>query len=76
MVEEVVEELDAPSLNSVVLPGWCIDVIAVAPRGAWPSYTHGYYVRDNAFYRQWDEIAKDRDTFVAWMKQNVLEVAA
>jgi len=75
-VEEIVDDLKAPSLNSVVVPGWCIDVVALAPRGAWPSYTHGYYGRDNAFYRAWDEVAKERDTFVTWMQQHVLEVAA
>ena len=34
----------------------------LAPGGARPSYAHGYYSRDNAFYIAWDEIARDRDT--------------
>jgi glutaconate CoA-transferase subunit A len=59
----------------VVLPGWTIDVISVVPRGAWPSYAHGYYDRDNAFYRAWDTIAADRDGFVTWMERNVLSAA-
>ncbi len=29
--------------------------------------------RDNAFYLAWDKIARDRDSFLAWMKANVLE---
>jgi glutaconate CoA-transferase, subunit A len=33
------------------------------PGGAHPSYAHGYYPRDNAFYKAWDKIARDRDTF-------------
>jgi glutaconate CoA-transferase, subunit A len=44
----------------------------VAPGGAHPSYAHGYYKRDNAFYRKWDEISRDRAGFLAWMEANVL----
>jgi glutaconate CoA-transferase subunit A len=46
--------------------------VVLAPGGARPSYAHGYYARDNAFYIAWDEIARDRDTFKAWMEENVL----
>ena len=42
------------------------------PGGAYPSYAHGYYERDNAFYKAWDAIARERDTFLAWMRENVL----
>jgi glutaconate CoA-transferase subunit A len=71
-VEEVVDTLATPSLNSVVLPGWAVDVIAEVPGGARPSYAHGYYERDNAFYLAWDEISRDRDTFRAWMEEHVI----
>jgi glutaconate CoA-transferase subunit A len=72
-VEEVVDDLDAHP-NLCVLPTWTIDAISVVPGGAHPSYTHGYYMRDNAAYLEWDRIAADRDTFLAWMKENVLDV--
>lgn len=72
-VEEIVDELHAPSPNSVILPSWTVKAIAAVPGGAHPSYTHGYYKRDNAFYKAWDEIARDRDTFLAWMQENVLK---
>lgn len=71
-VEEVVDDLRAPSPNSVVVPGWAIDVIVEAPGGAHPSYAHGYYERDNTFYLAWDEVSRDRDRFTAWMEANVL----
>ncbi len=71
-VEEIVDDLAPPSPNSVVLPAWAIDQVAVAPRGAKPSYTHGYYDRDNAFYVQWDAIARDRERFQAWIDEHVL----
>src|SRR5512146_572980 len=75
-VEEIVDELRPPSPNSVVLPSWTITAIVAAPGGAHPSYAHGYYGRDNAFYRAWDGIARDRDTFLAWMREHVLDMAA
>jgi glutaconate CoA-transferase subunit A len=71
-VEEVVDDLRAPSPNSVVLPYWTVSAVVVAPGGARPSYAHGYYGRDNAFYTAWDTIARDRDTFRAWVAEHVL----
>jgi glutaconate CoA-transferase subunit A len=73
-VEEVVDELD-PLPGAVVLPSWVVDAVCVAPRGAHPSYAHGYYDRDNAFYIAWDAISRDRNAFTAWMQRHVLETA-
>jgi glutaconate CoA-transferase subunit A len=72
-VEEVVEDFGPRSPNAVILPSWTVTAIAVVPGGAHPSYAHGYYKRDNAYYKAWDAIARDRDGFLAWMKANVLE---
>ena len=71
-VEDVVDELDAPQ-NSVILPSWVISAVARVPGGAHPSYVHGVYDRDNAFYREWDTISRDRDTFKAWIQEYVLD---
>jgi glutaconate CoA-transferase subunit A len=71
-VEEIVDDLDAHP-NACVLPGWAVTAICLVPGGAHPSYAHGYYSRDNASYIAWDKIAADRDTFLAWMKDNVLD---
>ncbi|MBU1175902.1 MAG: CoA transferase subunit A [Alphaproteobacteria bacterium] len=73
-VEEVVPDFKGLHPNLCILPHWTIDAIAVVPGGAHPSYAHGYYVRDNAAYLDWDGISADRDAFAAWMKANVLEV--
>ena len=70
-VEEIVDELNPPSPNSIVLPHWTVTAVVHVPGGARPSYTHGCYDRDNAFYIAWDEISRDRDTFQAWMQDNV-----
>lgn len=72
-VEEIVDNFDDVHPNCCVLPHWTIAAISEVPGGAHPSYAHGYYVRDNATYLEWDKIAADRDTFSAWMKANVLE---
>lgn len=72
-VEEVVDELPARSANAVILPSWVVTAVAVVPRGAWPSYAHGYYARDNAFYVSWDVISRERESFQAWMREHVLD---
>jgi glutaconate CoA-transferase, subunit A len=73
-VEEIVDALE-PRPGGVVLPGWVVDAVALAPRGAHPSYAHGYYERDNDFYVRWDEISRDRDRFMEWMQRHVLDTA-
>ena len=73
-VEEIVPELE-PRPGAVVLPGWAITAVALAPGGAHPSYAHGYYERDNAFYVEWDAISRDRERFGAWMQEHVYETA-
>ena len=70
-VEEIVDELE-PRPHGVVLPSWVVTAIAHVPGGSWPSYAHDYSTRDNAFYGAWDEIARDRDRFRAWMDEHVL----
>ena len=72
-VEEIVDDFGPRSFNAVILPGWTVGAIVKVPGGAYPSYAQGYYKRDNAFYISWDKIARERETFLAWMKANVLE---
>ncbi|MEZ5668343.1 MAG: CoA-transferase [Alphaproteobacteria bacterium] len=71
-VEEIVDELGGGP-NAVILPAWTVSAVAEVKGGAYPSFAHGYYKRDNAFYKGWDAIARERDTFLAWMTANVLE---
>jgi glutaconate CoA-transferase subunit A len=67
-VEEIVDELE-PRPNAVVLPKWVVSRVSEVPRGAHPSYAHDYYERDNAYYREWDAISRDRDSFGAWLEE-------
>jgi len=69
-VEEVVDALDA-DFNACVLPHWVFAAVAVARGGAKPSYAHGYYERDNRFYKEWDEIARTRESFQQWLARHV-----
>jgi glutaconate CoA-transferase subunit A len=70
-VEEIVNHFRDHGKNSVFLPSRVVSAVVLAPRGARPSYAHGYYARDNEFYAKWDTIARDRGAFLAWMEQNV-----
>jgi glutaconate CoA-transferase subunit A len=72
-VEEIVDDFGPRSANAVILPSWTVSAIACVPGGAHPSYAHGYYARDNSTYKAWDAISRERDSFLAWMKANVLE---
>jgi glutaconate CoA-transferase subunit A len=70
-VEEIVDRLDAPP-NAVVLPSWVVGAVSEVKCGAFPSYAQGYYSRNNAFYKQWDHISREREGFQAWMERHVL----
>jgi glutaconate CoA-transferase subunit A len=69
-VEEIVDELP-PAMNGIVLPHFTVTAVSLVPGGAWPSYAHGRYARDNDFYLRWDAIARDRDRFTAWIDHHV-----
>lgn len=72
-VEEIVDGFEGVHPNACVLPHWTVSAVVHVPGGANPSYAAGYYDRDNSFYIAWDKIAADRETFAAWMKENVLD---
>lgn len=72
-VEEIVDVLD-PRVT-VTLPSWVVTAIACVPRGAHPSYAHGYYERDNDFYQSWEAISRDRDAFTTWLDLHVRQAS-
>ncbi len=69
-VEELVDEL-TPRPNAVVLPSWVVTAVCVVPGGAHPSFAIGYSSRDNAFYKAWDDISRERETFTTWIDRHV-----
>lgn len=71
-VEEIVDEIDTHP-NATILPHWTIAAVCEVRGGAHPSYTQGYYARDNAAYLEWGAIAADREKFLEWMEVNVMQ---
>jgi glutaconate CoA-transferase subunit A len=69
-VEEIVEAFP-PAMNGVLLPHFTVTAISHCRGGAWPSYAHGYYARDNDFYLRWDTLARDRNQFADWIDRHV-----
>jgi glutaconate CoA-transferase, subunit A len=69
-VEEIVEKLP-PAMNAAVFPHWVVSAVVHCRGGAYPSYAHGFYARDNTFYQRWDAIARERESFLDWMGRYV-----
>jgi glutaconate CoA-transferase subunit A len=76
VVEEVVDEAVIRSdPNRTIIPGLLVDAVVHEPYGAHPSYTQGYYDRDNQFYLAWDRISRDEAATLAWLDEWVHGVA-
>ncbi len=73
-VEEVVEKLEIRP-GAVILPSWVVTAIAHVPGGSFPSYAQDYTVRNNRFYQDWENISKERETFLAWMQEHIMSEA-
>jgi glutaconate CoA-transferase, subunit A len=70
VVEELVSsEVIRSDPDRTILPGMVVDAVCVEPFGAHPSYAQGFYDRDNAFYRAWDEIGRDGRRLDAWLDE-------
>ena len=73
--EEIVSEDQIRSdPNRTLIPGFVVDAVCHVPYCAHPSYTQGYYDRDNAFYLAWDQISKSPETLAAWLDEWVYGV--
>ena len=73
--EEIVNETIIRSdPNRTVIPSLIVDAVCHVPYCAHPSYTQGYYDRDNDFYLQWDEISKSKENVEKWLQEFVFGV--
>jgi len=73
--EEIVsQDVIRSDPNRTLIPGFIVDAVCHVPYAAHPSYTQGYYDRDNAFYLGWDAISRDKDTVRAYLDQWVFGV--
>ncbi len=75
--EEVVEEsVIRRDPNRTVIPSAVVDAVVEEPFACHPSFAQGYYDRDNAFYLEWDRIARDPETLDAWLKEWVHDLGS
>ena len=74
-VEEIVDESVIRSdPNRTLVPDIVVSAVCHVPYCAHPSYTQGYYDRDNKFYLEWDQISEKRETVEAWLNEWVYGV--
>jgi glutaconate CoA-transferase, subunit A len=73
--EEIVsEEIIRSDPNRTVIPDFIVDAVCHVPFASHPSYTQGYYDRDNEFYLEWDKITEDPARVKAWLDEWVFGV--
>lgn len=73
--EEIVDESVIRSdPNRTLIPGFIVDAVCHVPYCAHPSYTQGYYDRDNAFYLEWDKISATPATVKSYLDEWVYGV--
>jgi glutaconate CoA-transferase, subunit A len=73
--EEVVDEAVIRSdPNRTLIPEFIVDAVCHVPYAAHPSYTQGYYDRDNAFYLSWDKISESSQAVEEYLNEWVFGV--
>jgi glutaconate CoA-transferase subunit A len=73
------EEIVSPDVirsdpNRTLIPGFIVNAVCHVPYAAHPSYTQGYYDRDNAFYLKWDQVSREKQTVQAYLDEWVYGV--
>ncbi|HLE30667.1 MAG TPA: CoA-transferase [Anaerolineales bacterium] len=73
--EEIVDEAVIRSdPNRTIIPGLIVSAVCHVPYCAHPSYTQGYYDRDNPFYLEWDKISSTPEGVKTWLDEWVYGV--
>lgn len=73
--EEIVDEAIIRSdPNRTLIPGFIVEAVCQVPYCAHPSYTQGYYDRDNPFYLDWDEVSKSQESVQKYLDEWVYGV--
>lgn len=74
--EEIVsEEVIRSDPNRTLIPGFIVDAVCEVPKCSHPSYTQGYYDRDNEFYLEWDAISSSDERLKSYLDEWVYGVA-
>lgn len=73
--EEIVDEAVIRSdPNRTLIPEFIVDAVCQVPHAAHPSYTQGYYDRDNDFYLEWDRISESPEAVQKYLNEWVFGV--
>lgn len=76
VVEELVDEKVIRSdPNRTVIPAPIVSAVVVEPFGAHPSFSQGYYDRDNDFYVAWEAVSRDEAAVKKYLDEFVYGVA-
>ncbi len=74
--EEIVpEDVIRSDPNRTIIPDLIVDAVCHVPFCSHPSYTQGYYDRDNEFYLQWDKISETPETMQHYLDEWVYGVS-
>lgn len=75
VAEEIVDtSLIRKDPNRTLIPGFRVSCVVHEPWGCHPSYSQGYYDRDNAFYVAWEDISRDPKTYQDYLNEYVFGV--
>ena len=57
-----------------MIPSFIVDAVCHVPYCAHPSYTQGYYDRDNEFYLKWDKTSETMEAVRSYLDEWVYGV--
>ena len=72
--EIVTEDIIRSDPNRTLIPGFIVSAVCHVPYAAHPSYTQGYYDRDNTFYLAWDKVSRSLDAVSDYLDEWVFGV--
>lgn len=73
--EEIVDNrVISSDPNRTIIPGLIVNAVCHVPYCAHPSYTQGYYDRDNAFYLEWDKLSASVEETQKWLDEWVYSI--
>ena len=63
--------MDDAALSAGTVPGFYVDTVAVAPRGAWPLGLAGWYPADTEEIARYAAAARTDEGFAAWLDEHL-----
>jgi glutaconate CoA-transferase subunit A len=63
--------MDDPALSAGTVPGFYVDTVALAPRGAWPLPLLGHYPADGTHLAEYAKLAATAEGFARYLDQYV-----